>query len=76
MTPGTPYPFLKAKTVELVADALNALLHAHGAEYRVMRGDFVLERRGGYVMIAFPEVNTERDPGTDARHRRGAEHVA
>ena len=66
---GTPYRFLKARTVELVADALNALLHAHGAEYRVMRADFVLERRGGYVMIAFPEAstdaNTRRDDGPE-----------
>ena len=68
-TQGTPYRFLKARTVELVADAVNALLHAHGAEYRVMRGDFVIERRGDYVMIALPaastDASTRRDDGPD-----------
>ena len=53
---GTPYNFLKVKAAELAADAVNALLHAQGEPFRVMRGDIVITRRGGRVIIAMLEA--------------------
>lgn len=53
------YKALQRETLSLVARAINTMLEAHGADYRVRADDIVITRRGGRVFIALTECRPD-----------------
>lgn len=45
----------------LLARAVNVILTAEGAAYRVTADDIIMSRKGGYTLIALPETRDAAD---------------
>lgn len=50
---------LQRETIALTARAINTMLEAHGADYRVRADDVVITRRNGRVIIALVECRPD-----------------
>lgn len=51
----------QALALSLLARAVNVILTAQGAHYRVTADDIIMSRKGGYTLIALPETRDAAD---------------